>query len=321
MIHEGAETYEDLMLAGNLSQVLRAKTAEEMQKRWEENHPHPPILGVLIFGATGGVCYTINADVSYIFFAIAILLLSWFIISSSIRAANDMPKKLDMIERGEYPADCIELLAPRLRWWNQLIEPHRWARHSRIFELERRLEGRIIELSKTIAEDEAKAEEETNGSDSSKKTTPNRSRHHKTVSQPTNSRPEETDADQAEEPRETINNEMLPAEVIMNPLELAKTLPTLEKRLQYQDILYQIQNPILKNRANLVLLQAMLQRAQETTRILNKIKQLRVDLQTFPKTTLPKFVEDALATMEERRRLVGIIDQIDPSERINLISI
>ncbi len=154
-----AETREEVMSAESLFQLLCEKTSEEYRTHWEKTHPQPP-LGLIILALVLGIVFTsfgmkLPAAVAFIVMGLQV---AWLVIGLVVRAYVSTSEKEAMILRGEFPKEVGESILSRLRWWNHLIVPQHWARHSRIHERRYELENRLEELSREIQRLEAAEE-------------------------------------------------------------------------------------------------------------------------------------------------------------------
>lgn len=157
-----AESREDVMLAPSLTQLLQDRTAEEFRGRWEKRHP-PPRLS-LIGGSflVALVFQFLGPDfklASTVFFILCGIQVFWAVVITAIRLSADTAAKQEQIQMGHYPPESSGLVLARIRWWNHLIVPKHWARHSRIHDRKYKLEIQMQELAKKIAELTAEEED------------------------------------------------------------------------------------------------------------------------------------------------------------------
>jgi hypothetical protein len=154
-----AESREEVMSADSLFGLLCEKTSEEYRIHWEKAHPQPPI-GLIILALVLGLVFTsfgmkLPAAVAFIVMGLQV---AWLLIGLVVRAYVSTSETEAMIRRGEFPKEVTESVLGRLRWWNHLIVPQHWARHSRIHERRYELETRLEELGREIQRLEAAEE-------------------------------------------------------------------------------------------------------------------------------------------------------------------
>lgn len=155
MTRPNAESRDDVMHVPELSALLREKTASEFHAKWEKKHPRPAIgmtvgtLAIAFALTLFGREFRLAATVFYTLTGLQVL---WAVVIMAIRLSADTAKKQEQILMGHYPPEAAGIVLARLRWWNHLIVPKHWARHSRIHDRKYKLEKKMQELEKQINE-------------------------------------------------------------------------------------------------------------------------------------------------------------------------
>ena len=146
-----SDSREEVMGSASLFDLFCEYTARDYRSRWEESHPLPSVPGIGITVALAFVFYLFQlAALVALFALLAILQLLWLFWAMVVRATAATAAHQEEIRRGHFPADASSIVYNRLRWWNHLIVPRQWARHSRIHEYKFRLEQKIESLTHRI---------------------------------------------------------------------------------------------------------------------------------------------------------------------------
>jgi hypothetical protein len=80
------------------------------------------------------------------------LLTLWTIWGVVVRSSSKTSQKAADIRAGNFPPETANLVLARLKWWNHLVAPKRWAKHSRLFDRRAKLERKIEEIQRRIDE-------------------------------------------------------------------------------------------------------------------------------------------------------------------------
>jgi len=67
-----------------------------------------------------------------------------------VRSPSKAAQLRDDARRGLFPAEAASVVLARLRWWNHLISPKRWARQSRVHDRRFKLEHRMRDARERI---------------------------------------------------------------------------------------------------------------------------------------------------------------------------
>ncbi len=150
------ESREDVLHVPNLFDFFCQRTGDDMISRGGSNLDDTPAtsfasliitllisVALYIFGKPG------LAKASFVFFAV---LLAWTVWGVVIRSSEQISQKADSIKSGVFPPQSMPFAVARLKWWNHLITPLRWGRHSRLFDRKGKLERRIAELQRKVDE-------------------------------------------------------------------------------------------------------------------------------------------------------------------------
>lgn len=150
-----SESREDVLHVPNLFDYFCTRTADDMRSRGGSNDQAPAtsfaslivtVLAAFAFYVFGRPAL---AKATFVLFGV---LLMWTIWGVVIRSSEQVSQKADNIKSGVFPPASAPFVIARLKWWNHLIVPLRWGRHSRLFDRRTRLERKIDELEKEIPE-------------------------------------------------------------------------------------------------------------------------------------------------------------------------
>lgn len=148
-----AEARDEVMDAPNLLEFFCRRTAEDFRARARREIPGLPWAGMglsfllaVVFLVAG------QSTLSRIFFGLLVVQALWTVWVLVVRSNNQIQQQAEDAARGYFPAEAAPLVSARLRWWNHLISPRRWARHSRVYGRRSRLQKRIAEIGERLEE-------------------------------------------------------------------------------------------------------------------------------------------------------------------------
>ncbi len=148
------ETREDVLHVPNLFDFFCMRTAEDMRSRGGDDAPPTTSFASLVVTVLAAFAFYVFgkpqlAKATFVVFGILLLWTVWGVI---IRSSEQLSQKADNIKSGVFPADAAPFVMARLKWWNHLVTPLRWGKHSRLFDRQGKLERKIEELEKRITE-------------------------------------------------------------------------------------------------------------------------------------------------------------------------
>lgn len=151
------ESRDDVLHAMSLYELFCRKTADDFRQRNADETATVPVaaLGLLIIMGIGFFIIGREsfAKITFVLFGFLAAWTAWGVI---VRSSARIQQKADDIIHGRFPAEAANMIVSRLRWWNHLVSPLRWAKHSRIYERKYRLEKMIANLQKKITEQRKK---------------------------------------------------------------------------------------------------------------------------------------------------------------------
>ncbi len=148
-----SETREDVLHVPNLFDYFCSRTAADMQSRGGtvEQGPATSFASLIVTILAAFAFYVFGrpqlAKATFVLFAVLLLWTLWGVI---IRSSEQVSQKADNIKAGVFPPAAAPFVLARLKWWNHLIVPIKWGRHSRLFDRRGKLERKIEELEKEI---------------------------------------------------------------------------------------------------------------------------------------------------------------------------
>lgn len=154
-----SESREDVFAAPSLLEFFCQRTARDFRARARREMPGMPWLGmvgcllVCMVAWIGG-----QAILMRIFTILLILQIFWTIWVLVVRSGSHIRQQAEDVARGRFAPETTPLVLARLRWWNHLISPRKWARHSRIHGRRTKLVKRIEEIKSRLRELEKSAE-------------------------------------------------------------------------------------------------------------------------------------------------------------------
>ncbi|MDR3077682.1 MAG: hypothetical protein LBV15_02835 [Planctomycetota bacterium] len=148
------ESREDVMGAANLFEMFCARTADDMRGYSGDSEPPATSFASLLLTLLAAAAFYIFgkpdlAKATFVVFAVLLIWTAWGVI---IRSTERISQKADNIRSGVFPPDAAPLVLARLKWWNHLVTPLHWGRHSRLFDRRGKLDRRLTDLEGRIAE-------------------------------------------------------------------------------------------------------------------------------------------------------------------------
>ncbi len=149
------ETREDVLHVPNLFEYFCSRTSDDMRTRGSRNDEAPAmsfaslIITVLLAFAFYVFGKPQLAKAAFVLFGVLLLWTMWGVV---IRSSEQLSRKADNIKSGVFPPDSAPFVLARLKWWNHLVVPLRWGKHSRLFDRRTKLERKIEEMERRIGE-------------------------------------------------------------------------------------------------------------------------------------------------------------------------
>lgn len=150
-----SETREDVLHVPNLFDYFCQRTSMDVRERLGRNEEAPAtsFAGLIITVLMAFAFYVFGrpqlAKATFVLFGV---LLAWTIWGIVVRSSSQTTQKADNIMSGVFPPDSVPFVLARLKWWNHLIVPLRWGRHSRLFDRRGKLDRKITELENSLNE-------------------------------------------------------------------------------------------------------------------------------------------------------------------------
>lgn len=271
------ESREDVLHVPNLFEYFCMRTSDDMRTRGGNDEPPAASFASLIVTILVAFAFYVfgKPELAKATFVLFGALLLWTVWGVVVRSSEQISQKADNIKAGVFPPASAPFVLARLKWWNHLVVPQRWGKHSRLFDRKTKLERKMEEIEKRIVEAIAKA------GGGQPYTPPNE------------------------------------AEI----LELAGKIRKFSDRNDYEVDLAAIPDEIQRLRAELLLYQALLRKALDMTEKMEKIEKLSVVFHNVSPEDLSQAVSEAIQVLEERRILVLRVDNIDPGDFIDLVTV
>lgn len=151
------ETRDDVLHVPNLFEYFCQRTADDFLSRASTDDPPTISFASLVLSFLLGMAFFIFgkpqlAKATFVVFGILVLWTIWGVV---VRSNSKTSQKADDIRNGAFPPESATFVLARLKWWNHLVSPLRWAKHSRIHDRRFKLERRIGELQKQFEEEMA----------------------------------------------------------------------------------------------------------------------------------------------------------------------
>lgn len=150
------ETREDVLHVPNLYDFFCSRTADDMRSRGSaanDDAPATSFAGLVVSLLLAFAFYVFGrpqmAKATFVLFGVILLWTAWGVI---IRSSEQISQKADSIKAGVFPPAAAPYVLARLKWWNHLVVPLRWGRHSRLFDRKAKLERKIEEIQRRITE-------------------------------------------------------------------------------------------------------------------------------------------------------------------------
>lgn len=152
--HESlADNRADVMNAPNLMELFCRATAADFRLRARQEVPGLPWISMGACLIMAFVFWSLEqAVLSRIFFFLVVVQTGWTIWVLIIRSGNQIQQQAEDVGQGRFPPEAGPLVTARLRWWNHLVSPRRWARHSRVHGRRLKLKARIEETRERVDE-------------------------------------------------------------------------------------------------------------------------------------------------------------------------
>lgn len=150
-----SETREDVLHVPNLFEYFCQRTALDMRSRAgaREDAPATSFAGLIITVLMAFAFYVFGrpqlAKATFALFGVLLIWTAWGVV---VRSSSQTGQKADSILSGVFPPMSAPFVLARLKWWNHLIVPLRWGRHSRLFDRRGKLERKIAELEHGMTE-------------------------------------------------------------------------------------------------------------------------------------------------------------------------
>lgn len=149
------ENRDDVLHVPNLFEYFCMRTAEDMRQRGGTagDPPATSFAGLIVTALMVFAFYIFGkpqlAKAAFLLFGLLLLWTLWNVI---IRSSEQISQKADNIKAGVFPPAAAPFVLARLKWWNHLVTPRRWGKHSRLFDRRAKLERRIEDIQRRIAE-------------------------------------------------------------------------------------------------------------------------------------------------------------------------
>lgn len=149
------ETRDEVLHVPNLFEYFCQRTADDMRSRGaaSDDAPATSFAGLIISALMTFAFYIFGrpqlAKACFVLFGVLLL---WTLWGAIIRASEQVSQKADSIMAGVFPPSAAPFVLARLKWWNHLVVPVRWGRHSRLFDRRGKLERKIEELQRRLTE-------------------------------------------------------------------------------------------------------------------------------------------------------------------------
>ena len=149
------ESRDDVLHVPNLFDYFCMRTATDVRTRGStaEEAPATSFASLIVTVLMAFAFYVFGkpqlAKAAFVLFGVLLLWTAWGVI---IRSSEQIGQKADSIKAGIFPAAAAPFVLARLKWWNHLVVPQRWGRHSRLFDRRLKLERKTEDLQKRVTE-------------------------------------------------------------------------------------------------------------------------------------------------------------------------
>lgn len=149
-----SETRDDVLHVPNLFEYFCQRTSDDFRHRASDDDPPAMSFASLVLSFLLAMAFTIfgKPQLAKATFAVFGLLVLWTVWGVVVRSNSRTGQKADDIRNGSFPPEAAPFVLARLKWWNHLVSPGRWGKHSRIFDRRGKLERKIADLQKRIGE-------------------------------------------------------------------------------------------------------------------------------------------------------------------------
>lgn len=154
MADSNSETRDDLLYVPNLFEFFCERTADDMRIRVGASEAPAVSFASLIIAILAAFAFYVFgrpalAKAAFVLFGVLLLWTIWGVV---VRSSEQVSQKADNIRAGAFPPESMPFVLARLKWWNHLLVPQRWGRHSRLYDRRIKLERKIEETQRQIAE-------------------------------------------------------------------------------------------------------------------------------------------------------------------------
>lgn len=154
MADTGSEARDDLLHVPNLFEFFCERTADDMKTRAGNSEAPAVSFASLILTILAAFAFHVFgrpalAKAAFVLFGVLLLWTIWGVV---VRSSEQVSRKADNIRAGAFPPESMPFVLARLKWWNHLLVPQRWGRHSRLYDRRGKLERKILECQRQIAE-------------------------------------------------------------------------------------------------------------------------------------------------------------------------
>lgn len=149
-----SETREDVLHVPNLFDFFCTRTSADMRSRVGAGEPPATsFAGIIITILLAAVFYAFGrpqlAKATFVVFGVLVFWMVWGVV---IRSSEQISQKANNIKAGMFPPASAPFVLARLKWWNHLVVPLRWGKHSRLFDRKTKLERKIEEMQRKVNE-------------------------------------------------------------------------------------------------------------------------------------------------------------------------
>ncbi len=146
------ESRDAVLHVPNLFEFFCQRTAEDFSQNSDSGDAPTISFASLILSFLLAMAFFIfgKPQLAKATFGVFGLLVVWTVWGVVVRSNAQAGQKADDIRSGAFPAESAPYILSRLKWWNHLVSPMRWAKHSRIFDRRGKLERKIADIQKKI---------------------------------------------------------------------------------------------------------------------------------------------------------------------------
>lgn len=149
-----SETRDDVLHVPNLFDYFCTRTSADMRSRGGGGEPPATSFASIIVAVLLAFAFYVfgQSQLAKATFVLGGVLLLWTVWGVVIRSSEQLSQKANNIRAGVFPAASAPFVLARLKWWNHLVVPLRWGRHSRLFDRKTKLERKIDEMQRKVNE-------------------------------------------------------------------------------------------------------------------------------------------------------------------------